>query len=148
MHQHAMANFATPQKNDYSRNLEKIAGVSAKRNTFPLLAKLAMKGFPIPGFADNTDVVRKNSQYATESLQRYQNLVEKNPDQPVPTLFTKLFKGEEEDTLTFKEILDDAIAYIVAGSDTTAVTLTYLVWRVLQNRNVRDKLVQEVQQLP
>ncbi|KAJ4396222.1 hypothetical protein N0V93_000441 [Gnomoniopsis smithogilvyi] len=136
------------EKNDYSRNLEKIAGVSAKRNTFPWLAKLALKGVPIPGFADNTEVVQKNTKYTIESLQRYQNLVEKNPERPVPTLFTRLFKGEEEDTLTFKEIQDDATAYIVAGSDTTAITLTYLVWRVLQNPEIRDKLVHEVQQLP
>lgn len=112
------------------------------------MAKLALKGVPIPGFAENTDVVQKNVQYATESLQRYQNLVEKNPDRPVPTLFTRLFKGEEEDVLTFKEILDDASVYILAGSDTTAITLTYLVWRVLRDREIRDRLVQEVQKLP
>lgn len=103
---------------------------------------------PIPGFADNTEVIQNNVKYTKESLQRYQNLVEQNPDQPVPTLFTRLFKGEEEDTLTFKEIMDDATAYIVAGSDTTAITLSYLVWRVLQNAEIRDKLVHEVQQLP
>ncbi|KAJ4418349.1 hypothetical protein N0V82_005630 [Gnomoniopsis sp. IMI 355080] len=136
------------EKNDYSRNLEKIALVSAKRNTFPWLAKLALKGIPIPGFADNTDVIHKNAKYTTESLRRYQNLVEKNPERPVPTLFTRIFKGQEEDTLTFKEIMDNATAYIVAGSDTTAVTLTYLVWRVLRDPEVRDKLVHEVQQLP
>lgn len=136
------------QKNDYSRNLERIASASAKRSTFPWLAKLALQGIPIPLFAENTEVVQKNVKYTKESLQRYQNLVEKNPEQPVPTLFTRLFKGEEEETLTFKEIMDDATAYIVAGSDTTAVTLTYLVWRVLKNPEIRDKLVHEVQQLP
>lgn len=109
---------------------------------------MALQGIPIPGFADNTEVVQKNVKYTKESLQRYQNLVEKNPERPVPTLFTRLFKGEEEDTLTFKEIMDDATAYIVAGSDTTAITLSYLVWRVLRDPEIRDKLVHEVQQLP
>lgn len=147
-HQHVITSLVPPQKNDYSRNLERIASASAKRSTFPWLAKLALQGIPIPGFADNTEVIQKNIKYTKESLQRYQNLVEKNPDRPVPTLFTRLFKGEEEDTLTLKEIMDNATAYIVAGSDTTAITLSYLVWRVLRDPEIRDKLVHEVQQLP
>lgn len=82
--------------------------------------------------------------YAGESLQRYARLIEKNPEQPVQTLFTRLFRGEEEEELTFKEIRDEAQVYIVAGSDTTAITLTYLVWAVCRNPAIRDRLVAEV----
>jgi cytochrome P450 len=41
-----------------------------------------------------------------------------------------------------------ASALIVAGSGTTAVTLTYAVWAILRHAEVRQKLEQEVQQLP
>lgn len=148
-----------------------------------MVAKIALY-IPIPGFRDTTDVVRKNIQFAEDSLKRYQSLVEKDPENPPPTLFTKLFKGEEDDirkhkfppppvlrllcfgvhenpplhaawkatnyqdTVTMKEIRDEAMIYILAGSDTTALTLTYLVWAVCRDAAVRDRLVSELAGLP
>ncbi len=65
-----------------------------------------------------------------------------------PTLFTKLFRGEESESLTFDELRDAAQSYIVAGSDTTANTLTYLIWSVCKNPQIRDQLAREVQSVP
>ena len=107
------------------------------------MAKIGLY-IPIPGFRDTTDVVRKNIQFAEDSLKRYQSLVEKDPENPPPTLFTKLFKGEEDDILTMKEIRDEAMIYILAGSDTTALTLTYLVWAVCRDAAIRRTLVDEL----
>lgn len=90
----------------------------------------------------------KMVKYATESLQRYQRLVEENPEKPLPTLFTKLFRGEEEEVMTFKEILNSAMTYIVAGTDTTAVAMTYIVWNVCKNPEVRNRLLRELRKLP
>lgn len=128
--------------------LEKVAAVGAKRATFPTLARLAMQGYPIPGFGENTNLILNMRRYATESLGRYKRLVEENPDKPLPTLFTRLFKGEEDESLTFKEIVDEAQTYIIAGTDTTAITLTYIVWRVCQNPKIKQRLVEELRQLP
>lgn len=111
-----------------------------------MIAKIGLY-IPIPGFRDTTDVVRKNIQFAEDSLKRYQNLVEKDPENPPPTLFTKLFKGEE-DQLTMKELRDEAMIYILAGSDTTALTLTYLVWAVCRDAAIRKRLVDELAGLP
>lgn len=112
-----------------------------------MIAKIGLY-IPIPGFRDTTDVVRKNIQFAEDSLKRYQNLVEKDPENPPPTLFTKLFKGEEDDQLTMKELRDEAMIYILAGSDTTALTLTYLVWAVCRDAAIRKRLVDELAGLP
>ena len=78
---------------------------------------------------------------------RYRDMVERDPDNVQPTLFTKMFKGEDSDALTFAEIRDAAQSYIVAGSDTTAHTLTYLIWSVCKNAQIRDRLVKEAQAL-
>lgn len=136
------------QKNEYSRNLERVAAVGAKRTTFPFLAKLSQHGIPIPGLGDVSEVANKLIEYAAESLKRHQKLVEQDPDHSVPTLFTKLLRGEEEETLSFKEILDEAQVYIIAGSDTTALTLTFLVWSVCCQPAIQQRLVDEVQRLP
>ena len=129
-------------------NLEKLAAVLGLRVTFPTLAKLALNGVPIPGFREGTENERQLDKYSRESLGRYKTLIESNPDKTIPTLFTKVFKSQEDERLPFKEILDEARIYIIAGSDTTAVTLTYLVWRVCQDSKVQAKLVEELKQLP
>ena len=54
-------------------------------------------------------------------------------------------KGEQLDDLDVKL---EASALIVAGSDTTAVTLTYLVWAVSSRPDLRASLVHELSKLP
>jgi len=46
--------------------------------------------------------------------------------------------------LTDYQVAFEASGLIVAGSGTTAVTLTYLVWAVLSNPEIQSKLEQEV----
>lgn len=43
-----------------------------------------------------------------------------------------------------KEIRDEAMIYILAGSDITALTLTYLVWAVCRDGAIRKMLVDEL----
>ncbi|ETS72897.1 hypothetical protein PFICI_15289 [Pestalotiopsis fici W106-1] len=58
-------------------------------------------------------------------------------------------ENEKEDaTLTDYEVAFEAAGFIVAGSGTTAVTLTYIVWAVLSHRAVQAKLEAEVGALP
>lgn len=62
-------------------------------------------------------------------------------------LFKKLFEAGE-DGLSDEEIRAEAQAYIVAGSDTTATTLTYLIWSVCRDMRVKQTLVSELNKLP
>ncbi|KAJ5600833.1 Cytochrome P450 E-class group I [Penicillium hetheringtonii] len=85
--------------------------------------------------------------YAHQSVQRYVNHLAENPENPKPTLFTKMFDMEKSG-MSQSDIRDEAQGYIVAGSDTTAITLTYLVYSVCKNPEVQTKLVEELSQLP
>ena len=85
--------------------------------------------------------------YAEESVQRYQRSLLADPHNSKPTLFAKLYRAGEEG-LSPQEIVADAQAYIVAGSDTTAITLTYLIWAVCKDVDVKRKLVEEMRGLP
>jgi cytochrome P450 len=53
----------------------------------------------------------------------------------------------EKTLLTSDDVREEAKNFIIAGSDTTAVTLTYLVWAVLKDPNLQNMLEQEVAQL-
>jgi cytochrome P450 len=83
--------------------------------------------------------------YARQSIQRYRKQLGSDPK---PTLMTPLFKAEGEDGLSEWDIVCEAQGYIVAGSDTTAVALTYLVYAVCRDQKVRGRLVAELATLP
>ncbi len=118
----------------------------AIRTTFPSLVQLS--GFvPIPIFRRAAESGARMGSYAQQSTERYKNLISNNPIDPKPTLFTKLFNAGEGGLTDF-EIRLEAGGYITAGSDTTAVTLTYLVYAVCKHKEVREKLVAEVASLP
>jgi cytochrome P450 len=85
--------------------------------------------------------------YAKQSIERYKKLMADNPEEPKPSLFTRLFDAGK-DGLTDLEILHNAMGYIVAGSDTTAVTLTYLTYSVCRDDAIRQALTAELQTLP
>lgn len=53
----------------------------------------------------------------------------------------------EKAALTDKAIREEAGNLIVAGSDTTAVTLTYLVWAVLRDPALQARLEEEIASL-
>ena len=134
------------QKNQYVLDLESAATASGLRISFPTLFSLASKyNLPIPGFRAVTERDERMRGYASESLSRYQRLVDADPKNLKPTLFTKLYQANEIGKgLPYSSLRDNAMGYIVAGSDTTAVTLTYLVWSVCRNPSVHEKLIEEL----
>ena len=84
---------------------------------------------------------RRTRQYAITSLKRL-----KQTDRE--TLFSNILKATEHDKLTFDEVISNAQAYIIAGSDTTSTTMTYLVWAVCSHPSVHERLINELQKLP
>jgi cytochrome P450 len=62
-------------------------------------------------------------------------------------LLKKLFRTDENG-LSDGDIVNNAMAFIIAGSDTTANTMTYLTWAVCKHVEVKDALVEELGALP
>lgn len=123
--------------------------MGALRTTFPLIARLAFAlPFPLPIFQRAINATLNMRNYATKSLLRYRSLIDACSPQANQTLFTKIFQANNEGKLPFNEIRDEAQSYIIAGSDTTANTLTFLTWAVCRRPRLRDTLVRELQTLP
>ncbi|ORY61477.1 cytochrome P450 [Pseudomassariella vexata] len=131
------------RKNQYIKDLEGSAFIGGLRATFPLLSKLSFY-VPIPFFWKAGPITGRLAMYSRDSIQRQRTLLEENPDM-APTLFSKMFKAKSEDSLSGVELEDNAQAYIVGGSDTTAMSLTYLVWAVCRDPQIKEKLVNELQ---
>lgn len=62
------------------------------------------------------------------------------------TIFSKMLGQGENDTLTIDQISREASNLLVAGSDTTARTTTYLIWAILADadQSIRQRIVAEV----
>jgi cytochrome P450 len=134
------------RKNQYAEDLEKMAVISGLRIASPRLFRIA-SFLPLRVFRESAAADIRLKHYPEESIQRYQRIIAANPQNPKPTLFTKLFKAEEGG-MPHEDIVSNAEAYIIAGSDTTAHTLAYLVWAVCQRGDVKRRLAEEVATLP
>ncbi|PYH44031.1 cytochrome P450 [Aspergillus saccharolyticus JOP 1030-1] len=134
------------KKSHYSIDLERISYMGIMRATFPTLVRVAAI-LPLPILRETVKATNRLESYAVSSINRYQSSLRLNPTNPKPTLFTKLYDAGENG-LSKDEIIGEARTFIIAGSDTTAVTLTYLLYSVCQNPHIRDTLVAEVAQLP
>ncbi|KAL7961249.1 cytochrome P450 [Trichoderma compactum] len=135
------------EKSGYTKDLENLGYLGAIRSAFPTLISMA-KYLPIPFFTRPLQATRNMIRYSEESIARYRNLLDSDPTSVKWTLFTKVLKDTDKDALTPVELRANASGYIVAGSDSTAVTLTYLVWSLCRNPTVRAALLQELQTLP
>lgn len=139
------------KKNQYISDLETVAKIGGIRATFPFTMKVAAV-LPLSVFKEVVTSTDRILDYATQSVDRYKSHLALNPDQPKPTLFTKLYaaskvKEGEGECFSDREIRNDAQSFIVAGSDTTANTLVYLIWSVLKDKVIQEKLVTELDAL-
>ncbi|KAG6000519.1 hypothetical protein E4U21_005363 [Claviceps maximensis] len=137
------------KKNQYIKDLEDVSMITAYRIAFPLFFKLVSRHNKIlPFFKRVILIVKRLEKYARQSLGRYQKQITADPANAKKTFFSKLFKAEEDEKLSFDDILSNAQTFIVAGSDTTANTLTYFVWAVCKRPDLRDALLKELRTLP
>jgi cytochrome P450 len=131
----------------YTEDLAHVGPAAGLRATFPLLIPLT-DYIPLPVLKAARDATNRITEYATDSVQRYQRLLDSDPTRAQHTLFTNVFKAEEEDTLTSDEVRNAAMTYIVAGTDTTANSLTYLIWSVCRHPEIKAALLEELKNLP
>lgn len=120
--------------------------MGAVRSAFPRLVSLASI-LPLPILKSVANASREIRRYGEESLGRYYKLASKDTSVAQQTLFTKLRQAEQDGEITFEEICANAQGYILAGSDTMASTLTYLIWSVCRRPHMQQRLVKQLQAL-
>jgi cytochrome P450 len=66
------------------------------------------------------------------------------PKGSTKTLFSKMYPEDGEQPFSDELMAREASNIIIAGADTTAITLTYLVYEVIQHPEVKKKLLDEL----
>lgn len=130
----------TSQVNSYMNAVERIAKLNGICAELPVL-KL-MRFAPIPSvqkfFSSNESVMEMSA-----------SVVQNSRSSSVGTnIFTGILaEAEKGNTLISDAVLTiEARGLIVAGSDTTAITLTFLVWTILSRPQLHKQLVEELRE--
>ncbi|KAL5333391.1 cytochrome P450 [Aspergillus crustosus] len=134
------------KKNQYATDIASAAHFHPIRTTFPTLIRMAAY-LPLPMFTEVGQAVQRIGAYARTLISRYKQLLALDPDNPKKMLFTDLLKAEKQE-ISEMELTFESQSYITAGTDTTAVTLTYIVYAVSRDSSIRDRLLAELQTVP
>ncbi|KAL2822495.1 cytochrome P450 [Aspergillus granulosus] len=131
-------------KNEYIHVLESTMKGSGINAELPLVGFIG-RHLPIPSIK----AMFRASDYLTEYGRRAVTNSRAASDS-TRNIFSGMIHESEKgsDTLTDLDVITEAGNLIVAGSDTTAVTLTYLVWAVLSSPRLQREIEDEVQALP
>ena len=136
----------TGEKNGYINDLEQVGNRMTVRSELPWIPRIG-KYFPVGPAKEITRALARLNEYAEESVQRYWKGLESDPDNAKPTLLSEEYAAVETGTISAAQIHRDALGYIIAGTDTTAVTATYAVWLLSCHPDTEQDLIQEVSAL-
>lgn len=124
--------------NEFMRYLTKALQGGAIGNELPLVQTIG-RWLPIPALRELFDTNAYLSSYAEMAVRNMR------AQQGGTNLFSTVqAEAEKGQTLDDLDVKLEAIGIFVAGTDTTAVTLSYLVWAVLSRPVLREQLEAEV----
>lgn len=103
---------------------------------------------PIPAVQRIKNVFTKVNAYGGQYIRTYKEKVLSDNSGDQPTFFSKILAAGKSQELSDPEIAQEASNLIVAGSDTTANTITYLIWAVLKTPRVHQRILEELSSLP
>ncbi|KAI1379517.1 cytochrome P450 [Hypoxylon crocopeplum] len=136
------------KKNQYAEDIATMGSLLPLRGAFPTL--IWMAGY-LPFFPQLKDVGimrQRIVEFGIKRTEKYLQLV--GDGNARRTLFSSLVNkvGSQSAELSKQDLTNESQSYITAGTDTTAVTLTYLIYAVTKDKEIHNKLMEELQTLP
>lgn len=112
------------------------------RMELPWLWYLVMY-IPLPGIGRPNDLFKRFSTYGETTARN--TAPKAAAEGSAKTLFSKMVAEDGSQRVSDEVVRNESANIIIAGSDTTAVALTYHVYAVLKYPEVQRKLVQELE---
>ncbi|KAH8773763.1 cytochrome P450 [Diaporthe sp. PMI_573] len=135
-------------KTQFAEDVAKAGSILPLRSAFPFV--IAMGAFlSVPMFNDIARSRQRIISHQMARVDRFMKLVREEPDSEKArkTLFASLMQDKNNE-LGKVELTIEGLSYITAGTDTTAITMSYLVWAVCRDDMVRARLTKELEKLP
>jgi hypothetical protein len=103
-----------------------------------------IKNLPLPVIGKPVELFDHFEEYGSVAVRNSKAAAKSN----VRTLFSKMLNEDGTQAFSDHVLKQESANLIVAGVDTTAMTLTYLTYAVLRNPEVKRKLTEELSMLP
>ncbi|KAB2099641.1 hypothetical protein AG0111_0g12223 [Alternaria gaisen] len=133
-------------KTQYVKDLEEVPVRGMLRAEFPLLMNIL---YYLPFGSKEVQRSRERiADYSKESIMKYWNLLKIGEEDVKPALLTKAYDAVEDGSMTTSQLEREAIVYLVAGTDTTALSAIYTVWNLACHPKIEAAVIQEVAALP
>lgn len=85
--------------------------------------------------------------FSKSSVRSFVGKIQEDPTFAKGTFLRNLIDAEDAETgskLSPEELVENTIIFLVAGSDTTAVTTVYTIWECARRPGVQKKLIDEI----
>eukprot|EP01018_Ginkgo_biloba_P037645 Gb_34127 [translate_table: standard] len=108
------------------------------------------KRFNIGSEAKLKEDVKVLDGFTYDLIQKRRKFMKANADKEVrPDLLSRFLSmaTENPETYTDKKLRDAILNFVIAGRDTTAVTLSWFFWLLSENPKAEDKIVQELEEV-
>ncbi|KAL7274983.1 hypothetical protein RUND412_002096 [Rhizina undulata] len=142
------------EKTPYVKNLESVVrflSIRAELMIPPQLLEILGKIIPHPSLKYFFLVQERTQSYGKKAIHDFATSRVKIGSDENPTILAKILGAKDSVTgvsLSLPEIEDEATAMIVAGTDTTAISLTFCIWCILRHPTIHKKLLTELATLP
>ncbi|KAI1321422.1 cytochrome P450 [Xylariaceae sp. FL0255] len=135
--------------NEFVEDLQVAGPIASFASQFCGLANFVVK-VKIPFMGSMRDQINRMSVYSQTQLDNLKEKLDNNAVDEEQYLMSRLVRGLTLDgeSMSEIEVVRDAELYIVAGSDTTSNTLTYVTWSICRDPSLRDRVVAELSALP
>jgi len=126
-----------------NHDLEKIMMLTGLGVEFNLW--LFVKYFPVPGIGNLKKILARMKEEGYRAVAATKNSLSKGSSTSYYTLFSKMVPEDgSEAPFSDAVVASEAIGDIVAGSDTSAAGIVYMIYAVLSNPEIKRKLLDEL----
>ncbi|CAM1509688.1 Fc.00g000230.m01.CDS01 [Cosmosporella sp. VM-42] len=123
-------------------DLDRFMTVVPIQSFFPLLRYV-----PLNYIQEGYRGLNRLIKFSQSSVQGLIDKIKQDPTFAAGTFLRNLVDAEDTETgsrLSMEELVENTIIFLVAGSDTTAITTLYTIWECGRNPTVTGKLVGEI----
>lgn len=141
---HALERGDSSEFTRITQNMLKGSGISVE---LPWLATF-LRLLPVPSVQELFGGERILLRYSTRAVDNMKSV--DGGTNSARNIFARLAEESEkgDERLSDLDVKIEAMNLIVAGADTTGVTLTYLTWVILKHPHIRERLLREIETLP
>lgn len=130
---------------DISLFMDTIGSLSL-HDLFPVMGKLLPRALFVPGYAKGKAAVKRLRQHA-EDIVKTRLAADNADEEDLMGLLIAAEDPESGDRLSPSELVDNALTFVGAGHETTAVALSWTFYLIAHSRSLQDDLAAELESL-